>query len=167
MVTTQQEVPVRNTIGFITMAMAVVASPQIAAQAGQGAPAQVTPVVRITVSGCVEASDQSAVDDKKIDTKYTLTDAKSRTNSKSGQGGQTSGTGSQAGSQSSSTYRLNGSSAATLEPEVGHQVEIVAIVEDPGTPTPVGTSGSSESTAKAPKLKVEQIKVIAPTCPPK
>jgi hypothetical protein len=166
MVTTKQEVPLRNTIGFITMAMAVVASPQIAAQAGQGTTAQVTPVVRITVSGCVEASDQSAGDAKKTDTKYTLTDAKSQTTPKSEQGGQTSGTGSQSGSQSSSTYRLNGSDA-TLDPQVGHQVEIVAVVEDPGTPTPVGTSGSSESTAKAPKLKVERIKVIAPTCPPK
>jgi hypothetical protein len=149
----------RNTSGFITMAVVVGLSIGLAALAPQGTTTQTPPVVRITVTGCVEPAGQAtAGDSRKADTTYVLTDAKS------GQSGQATGTSGTASAQPSSTYRLNASDA-TLLPQVGHQVEIVAIIEEPGIPTLVGTSGSSQSTANAPKLKVEQIKMIAAACP--
>ena len=161
----------KRTIGLITIAMAMDVSFELAAQGQQPATAQAPAVVRITVTGCVEPAAPSARDSSKTDTKYVLTDAKSEqsgqgpsTGTKAGQSGQASGTGSTSSSPSSSTYRLNANDK-TLGPQVGHHVEIVAVVEEPGTPTPVGTSGSAESTAAAPKLKVEQIKMIAATCP--
>jgi len=149
---------VRKTIGFITTALVISVSLALAAQARQRPTAQAPAVVRITVTGCVEPSAQPAGDAIKIDTKYVLSDAKP------GQNGQASRTGSTSGSSPSGTYRLNARDA-TLGPQVGHQVEIVAVVEEPGTPTPVGTSGSPESTAKAPKLRVERIKMVSATCP--
>jgi hypothetical protein len=40
----------------------------------------------------------------------------------------------------------------------------VAVVGKTGAPTLVGTSGSSQPTASAPTLKVEEIKVIRTAC---
>ena len=52
------------------------------------------------------------------------------------------------------TYRLDAPDA-TISPEVGHQVEIVAVVV-PETAGPVGTTGLASADA-APKLRVETI----------
>jgi hypothetical protein len=80
-----------------------------------------------------------------------LTDAKS---GKKDADAPTGTTGSTATSPANaSTYRLSASDS-TLSPEVGHQVEIVAMVEDPGA-----------APATAPKLKVEKIRMIAVPCP--
>jgi len=47
-----------------------------------------------------------------------------------------------------------------LKPDVGHQVEIVAVVEPPLT-----TRNTARAADSAPKLKVETIRIIAPACP--
>ena len=63
------------------------------------------------------------------------------------------------------TYRLDGD-ADTLNPHVGHRVEIKATrVQD----APVGTSGRADATASnpvapPPVLKVESVKFVSSTC---
>jgi hypothetical protein len=117
-----------------------------AAQSAKDAPA-VEPIAHVTIVGCVQPSDSTATNAAGVnDTKYMLTNAKS----------------SSGDAKAASAYRLNASDA-TLSPEVGHQVEIVAVVDDP-QPAPTGTSGSSSAKAPAPKLKVETIKMIAVPC---
>ncbi len=96
----------------------------------------VAPVAEITVVGCVKPADQSATgtvgtSGSTSDTKYMLSNAKSDSNS-------------------ATTYRIDANDA-TVSPEVDHQVEIVAAVEEPG--------------AKAPVLKVTRIKTVAVPCP--
>jgi hypothetical protein len=53
-----------------------------------------------------------------------------------------------------STYQLDAKDA-TIAPEVGHVVEIVAATPEP------------DPSGKTPKLKVQTIKFVAATCPPK
>ena len=65
--------------------------------------------------------------------------------------------GTQGGPQTGSTYRLDGEDH-TLSPEIGHQVEIVAMMEDSGV-------GSSNSGSSMPKVKVQSVRMIAATCP--
>jgi hypothetical protein len=118
-----------------------------AAQSAKDAPA-VEPVAHVTIVGCVQPSDSTATNAAGVnDTKYMLT------NAKSGPGD----------AKAASAYRLNASDAM-LSPEVGHQVEIVAVLDDP-QPTPTGTSGTSNAKAPGPTLKVETIKMIAVPCP--
>jgi hypothetical protein len=120
-----------------------------AAQSAKDAPA-VEPIAHVTIVGCVQPSDSTATNAAGVnDTKYMLTNARS----------------SSGDAKAASAYRLNASDA-TLSAEVGHQVEIVAVVDDPQpAPAPAGTSGSSSAKAPAPKLKVETIKMIAVPCP--
>ncbi len=122
------------------------------------APIPVAPVAEVTVVGCVEPADRTAVNSAgENDTRYMLTHAQSKgSNSPVGTVGSSSALSPPAG-----TYRLNGNEAA-LTPEVGHQVEVVAIVEDPAVPSPA--TGATASDA-APKLKVETIKMVAVPCP--
>jgi hypothetical protein len=122
----------------------------------------IDPVAQITIVGCVQPADQTATNAVgSNDTKYMLTHAKSGNrdaNAPTGTSGSSTGSRPSAG-----TYRLNGSDT-TLSPEVGHQVEIVAVVEDREA-TPAGTAGRPGTAAPAPKLKVETIKMIAVPCP--
>jgi hypothetical protein len=93
------------------------------------------------------------------DTKYMLNNAKAKK-------GPDDTTGQATEPQDASRYRLDAEDGR-LAPENGHQVEIVTIVEAPESPTPAGTTGStdtSKASANAPKLKVETIKTIAVTC---
>jgi hypothetical protein len=163
----------RNTIGSVTLAMIACAAVGVTAQTA-GSQSQTPPPVRITVIGCVEPADQSATatGTRTSDTKYMLNRAKpgkNDTKGTTGTSGQTSGqtSGRTTGSTSASTassYRLEGDDAK-LTPEVGHQVEIIAVVEDPQPSAPAGTSGSRTAAANAPKLKVEEVRMIALTCP--
>jgi hypothetical protein len=96
------------------------------------------PGADITVIGCVKPAEPPAAGSVGTsgstdtnDSKYTLDNAKSASNS-------------------ASSYRLI-AGEAMLAPEVGHQVEIVAAVDDPD--------------AKQPKLKVATIKTMAVPCP--
>lgn len=76
--------------------------------------------------------------------------------------------GTQGGSQMASTYRLD-SNDSTLSPEVGHKVEIVAMVEESGSigreTTETKGAGSSNSASSMPKVKVQSIRMIATNCP--
>jgi hypothetical protein len=124
----------------------------------------VEPAGDITIIGCVQPTDRSTPEGRTADTKYMLTN--SREANPSGATAGTSGTAGAAGTAStagrtnatdsrvSSTYQLDASDA-TIEPEVGHVVEIVAAAPEP------------DPTSKAPKLKVQTIKFVAPNCAPK
>jgi hypothetical protein len=113
---------------------------------------EAAPVAEITVVGCVQPSDQTATNAAgRSDTTYMLTNAKSGkkdADAPTGTAGSTS-----TSPPTATTYRLNAKDA-TLSPEVGHQVEIVAVVEDPGAPP-----------ATSPKVKVEKVRMIAVPCP--
>jgi hypothetical protein len=113
---------------------------------------EAVPAAEITVVGCVQPSDQTATNAAgQKDTTYMLTNAKSgkkNADAPTGTAGSTSPS-----PPNATTYRLNASDA-TLSPEVGHQVEIIAVVEDPGA-----------APATAPKLKVEKVRMIAVPCP--
>jgi hypothetical protein len=118
------------------------------AQTKDPAAPAVEPVAEITVVGCVKPSDQSAAGPSgTTDTKYMLTDARSS------KAGAPTGTSGSTSAPASNTYRLDDGKETTIAPEVGHQVEIVAVAPEPDPAT------------KAPKLKVETIKMIAVPCP--
>jgi hypothetical protein len=124
--------------------------------------AAAVPAAEITVIGCVQPADTTATNEAGVnDTKYMLTHSKPGTSDATRPTG-TSGS-SAAAQPVASTYRLSGSDA-TLSSDVGHEVEVVAIVEDPAG-VPSGTIGTSRTSGPAPKLKVETVKMIALPCP--
>jgi hypothetical protein len=156
-----REVEMKMSIGSITLAAVACAAVGVSAQTQTP---KVEPGASVTIIGCVEPSDQaSGGSARKSDTKYMLTHAKSGKSGSKDSTGTTGTTGTSSGSQTASTYRLEGKDAS-LTPEVGHQVEIVAIVAEPDSAT-TGTSGSSSATAQAPKLRVETVRMIAAACP--
>src|SRR5258706_10235167 len=145
-------------------------SPETTNAASSPAPAQApataaaqdkVPVAHVTVIGCVEPSDSRANGPSgSADAKYMLTDARaggSAANSANRTAGTTGTSGPQTSQQTSSTYRLEGKNGKDDEitPHVAHQVEIVAIEE-------VVPAGSAKPAA--PKLKVEEIKMIGLKC---
>jgi hypothetical protein len=77
----------------------------------------------------------------------------------------TSGTAGTAGTTPPSTavsseYRLDADDAK-LTPHVGHKVEITGTPEQPSSTT----QPPAASAANAPKLKVDNVKMVASTCP--
>jgi hypothetical protein len=62
----------------------------------------------------------------------------------------------------SRTYQLDASDA-TISPEVGHQVEVVATIAE-SSAAPSGSPSASPSASATPKLKVKSIKMIASKC---
>jgi hypothetical protein len=63
-----------------------------------------------------------------------------------------------------STYRLNADDSK-LTPHVGHKVEIGGTVDAKATmPSPDSSASSSATSANAPVLKVETVKMIASSC---
>jgi hypothetical protein len=124
----------------------------------------VEPVADITVIGCVEPTDPMSSAGKTADSKYMLTNVKPSSGSgTAGTAGTTSTTSSTAGttgttgsssSNIASTYQLDAPDT-TIAPEVGHEVEIIAVAPAPDT------------SGKTPKLKVQRIKFLAAACPAK
>ena len=115
------------------------------------------PVARITVAGCVQRADRTATSVSRArDTEYILARARSGKDA----------------STDASTYLLD-TSGETLGLQIGHEVEVVAIMEDSaavptgtaGEAVPTGTAGDSGTVVPAPRLKVESIKTIQVPCP--
>jgi hypothetical protein len=142
--------------GAILVMIASVGCGKSAAQSANDPALPVAPVTEITVVGCVQPADGTATNAAGAnDTKYMLTRTKSpdgSSNAATGTGG-----GSARSQPTSSTYRLDGNDA-TLTPQVDHQVEIVAVLDDPD-PAPAGKAGT------VPKLKIETIKMVTMPCP--
>ena len=113
---------------------------------------------RVTVSGCVERADQAAGN-----TATTTVDSlefvliKSQPEKPTGTTG-TATADASAAPTSDRMYRLDGR-VDELNPHVGQKVEISGTVAEMPT-APAGTS----SATTAPRLKVESIKTLSPTC---
>jgi hypothetical protein len=127
---------------ILALALACVSCKRTSETARNDTP-QVVAGPEVTIVGCVKPTD-TAVTGHSSDTNYMLTDAKQT-------GGPRESVGT-SGSTSSApiTYRLDATDAS-MSPEVGHLVEIVAATPEPDP--------------KAPKVKVQTIRMIAAACP--
>ena len=114
----------------------------------------------MTVTGCLQraqpAPGGTSTAAGSMQPKFVLT---SISPSSSGAAG-TSGT---SGSSTASEYRLD-FDEAKLTPHVGHKVEITGTVV-PMSSTPPSAASAPSSTSNAPTLKVDNVKMIAATCP--
>jgi hypothetical protein len=147
----------KMSIASITLAAVALTAAGVAAQTPKAEPA-----ATITVIGCVEPAVQATPTAAKNDTKFVLTNAKAGKSASKDSAVGTSG--STSASPIASTYRLEGKEAS-LTSEVGHQVEIVAVVVNSDSAASA-TSGATAS-AQTPKLIVESVKMIAAACPEK
>jgi hypothetical protein len=133
------------------------------AQSSKDQAPAVEPVAHVTIVGCVQPADHTATNTSGTnDTKFMLTHAKAGDSTNATGTSGTSGNAS-APPSTAGTYRLSGSDD-TLSPNVGHQVEIVAVVQDP-LAAPAATMGGTAAYTPAPKVKVETIRMIAVPCP--
>jgi myosin-crossreactive antigen len=117
----------------------------------------------ITVTGCVAKAQESATGTSGTagaatsakEPKFVLSNASMSQSATAG----TTGTAAPATSAIASEYKLDGEDAK-LTPHVGHKVEITGTVDDAkGT-----TDAPAASAANAPKLKVDNLKMVSPTC---
>jgi hypothetical protein len=128
---------------------------------------------KVTVVGCVERADQvtqtatlgTTVDSLSFVLLEPKADASASGSARAPIG--TSGSGARPDANTSVSpkmYRLDGE-VETLNPHVGHQVEIsgrlMAADPAPATPAPAPT----DSPGTAPTLKVESVRLLAATCP--
>ena len=144
------------TLGAIVCATtaALLAQTPPPAQSPQSAPAKA-----ITVAGCLARAPQATTGTSgtagaaSAATKFLLTNA-----AMSAAG--TTGTAGAPASSIASEYKLDGDDAK-LTPHVGHKVEITGTVEAARTMT----QPPAASAANAPTLKVDNVKMVASTCP--
>ena len=111
---------------------------------------------RVTVTGCVERADQMAGN-----TATTTVDSLSYVLIKA-QPEKPTGTAGVAADRNAAPdrlYRLDGKQEE-LNPHVGHKVEVTGTVAEVAT-APAGATSSTN----APRLKVEAVKMLEPTCP--
>jgi hypothetical protein len=141
-------------IGWVSLAAIACATVTVSAQKKDP---KAVPVAEITVIGCLQPSDQAG--GTTASTKYSLTNVKRGKDTSTTSG--TSGTAGTSGSQTAKTYRLDANDS-TLSPEVGHEVEIIAVVEEPET-AHAGKSAAAKADT-TPTLKVEHIKMVAVPC---
>lgn len=154
--------PMKNSFG-LTMSLAVLTfcGTELSAQERQTSnPNRAVPDT-ITLIGCLDRADQfnAANPDTTVDSlSFVLTHA-----SRDGKAASSKPTADARGSASEagSIYRLDGA-VATLNPHVGHKVQLSGAIE----PSTSGTSGGTDPTsaANAPRLKVASIKMLAETC---
>jgi hypothetical protein len=133
------------------------------AQAASGQASTPTPQ-KLTVTGCVERADQVTPTGSTLGTTvdsmdFVLMKAKEGPNGTAPAATSGSTAAESAAPPAGPLYRLNGA-VGTLNPHVGHKVEITGEVADRG-PT---SAAAAQSGANAPMLKVDSIKMIAPTC---
>lgn len=117
----------------------------------------------ITVSGCVGKAQQAPTGTTGAagataakETKFVLSDASI---SPSGAAG-TAGTTAPSATAIASEYKLDGDDAK-LTPHVGHKVEITGTVDEA---MKGATEAPAASAANAPTLKVDSVKMVAPSC---
>jgi hypothetical protein len=162
------EVAMRKNIRAMALAALACAVVRVAAQTQPPAPpTPAVPVEQVTIIGCVvdTTPDPSATGTTATSTRYKLTNARpgSSAGSTDAAAAATSGTGTS--EKAGGTYRLSGDDS-TIRPEVGHLVEILGVIEDPGTTSSSTTAatGTSGSVDLAPKMKVQTIRMIAAQC---
>jgi hypothetical protein len=119
----------------------------------------------ITVSGCVQraaetptgTSGTTPATRSTSETKFVLKSASSS-------GTATTGTAGTAGAAAANEYRLDADDAK-LTPHVGHKVEISGTLDESAKETTPGQPATgAASSASAPKLKVDTVRMISSTC---
>jgi hypothetical protein len=114
----------------------------------------------VTVTGCVQRAQPTPTGTAGTtgapETKFVLTNANLNPSGTAG----TSGTTAPPATAIASEYRLD-TDEAKLTPHIGHKVEITGTVEQPARTEQKPTA----STANAPTMKVDNVKMIASTCP--
>ena len=154
-------------LGWMTGAMVWLAAASIAAQTSTTTTAERRsgPADRVTVTGCLERADQisqtgtlgTTVDSLDfVLIKTAATDAKGTTG--------TAGATTTAGASRNATlagrlYRLD-AKTATLNPHVGHKVELTGTIVEPGASQP----DPNDPMPGSPKLRVDNVKMLASTC---
>ena len=127
--------------------------------------AQSSAAKTITVTGCVAKAQPAATGtagapgaaaSAKDEAKFVLSNASL---SPSGAAG-TAGTAGAPATAIASEYKLDGDDAK-LTPHVGHKVEITGTVQE----SKGATEAPAASAANAPKLKVDNLKMVSPSCP--
>jgi hypothetical protein len=112
----------------------------------------------MTMTGCLQraqpASGGASTAAGSMQPKFVLSNISPSSSSAAGTSG-TSGT--------ASEYRLD-YDEAKLTPHVGHKVEITGTVV-PMSSTPPSAASAPSSSSNAPTLKVDNVKMIAATCP--
>ena len=150
--------------GVFAVASAFLAVGIVLAQAPQAAESS-TAGKSITVTGCVQRAETASTGTSgaagapaaAAETKFVLKNAMASASATGAAGtAGTAGTASDASSVASE-YRLDADDAK-LSPHVGHKVEITGTAPKP-------SSAAQPSAASAPKLKVDNVKMISATCP--
>ena len=120
----------------------------------------------ITVTGCVARAQQSPTGTSgttgaapTTEAKFILTNAALDTSKAPGAAG-TSGSAAAPATSIASEYRLDASDAK-LSAHVGHKVEITGTVQEAS----MSEQKPAASAANSPTLKVDNVKMIASTCP--
>lgn len=121
----------------------------------------------MTITGCVERADQmsAAFPGTTVDSlSFVLVNQPQGASPASSPASGTAGTAGAVGTSGSTekpvTYRLDGD-LNTLNPHVGHKVEITGIVQAAAD----GAAADATASTLPPTLKVASIKMIAETCP--
>ena len=120
------------------------------------APAQKSSENRVTVTGCVERADQmagSAATTTVDSLSFVL--IKSKPEKPTGTAGTTPAS---PATDMNRMFRLDGK-MEDLNPRVGQKVEVSGVIAE----TPTAPAGATSST-NAPRLRVESIKMLDPTC---
>lgn len=124
--------------------------------------AQSSAAKTITVTGCLAKAQPAATGTAgaagaaaKDETKFVLSNAALSPGGAAG----TAGTAGAPATAIASEYKLDGDDAK-LTPHVGHKVEITGTVQE----SKGGTEAPAASAANAPKLKVDNVKMVSPNC---
>jgi hypothetical protein len=147
--------------GLVAGLMAQAPAPQTSPQSNASATAKT-----MMVTGCVERGPQSPTGTSgtagaasaATQPKFVLTNAEISPSGASG----TSGSATQTPA-AATQYRLDGADAK-LTPHVGHKVQIDGTLQE-ASASATSSGGSSASASTTPTLKVDDVKMLASTCP--
>lgn len=148
---------VRLVLSIVTMfAVAVALHAQTpASQTSATAPGE------ITVTGCVERADQVAGSATAAATVDSLTFMLIHAQKGTATEAQPTATSGTKGDVKGSSYRLD-ADVSTLNPHVGHKVEVTGTLAAPTMPS--SSTAEPASPSNAPRLKVDHVKMVSETC---
>jgi hypothetical protein len=115
----------------------------------------------ITVTGCVERADQVAASTTAASTVDSLTFMLIHAQKGTATEAQPTATSGTKEGVKGSSYRLD-ADVSTLNPHVGHKVEVTGTLAAPTMPS--ASTAEPTSPANAPRLKVAHVKMVSETC---
>lgn len=148
----------RARLFFASACAAALCSAAPIAQSSTTAQKKTDATDRVTLSGCIERADQLA-GNAATTTVDSLTFVLVQPKAEAPTGTSGTATPDRASAAATRMYRLDGR-VEELNPHVGQKVEVSGTVAE----TPTAPAGAGSST-NAPRLKVESVKMLAPTCP--